>query len=167
MKKLLSLLLFATLFACKSGPGPDAIDLKAEEAAIDQVFETLFTAIDERNLEKFASVLADDGLFLGTDPEEQFPKDSMVASWSLMMQMPEIPPLEYINEPLVRIQPDGKTAVVVLQFHWDLFTPLPLRQSFWMVKKDTTWLIDFFDFSFVPENELIPLLNASMLAEGE
>ena len=162
MRNILSLTLLVLLFSCHTAPEPEPIDLAAEEVAIKGVFETLFKAIEDRNIDLLASVLADDGVFMGTDPYELFPKDSIVESWRKMMQMPEIPPIESITEPFIRINPDGKTAVVARQYQWELFTTIPLRQTFWMVKSDSVWLIDFFDFSFTPYNEQIPLLNAAV-----
>ena len=129
--------------------------------------ETLFKSIDDRDPDLLASLFADDGVFLLTDPTEFFPKDSIVDSWAQMMQMAEIPPFEIISEPFIRIQPDGQTAVVVYQYYWKLFTPIPLRQTFWMVKKDSVWLIDFFDFSFIPYNEQVPALNAAVMKDKE
>jgi hypothetical protein len=167
MKKVLPYLLPVLLFACTTTPEPEPVDLAAEEAAISEVFETLFNAVDDRNIDQLASVLADDGLFMGTDPDELFPKDTVVSSWAQMMQMPEIPPFEFIGDPLIRLHPDGKTAIVAYQYYWKLFTPIPLRQTFWMVKKDSVWLVDFFDFSFVPYNEQIPALNDAVMEDKE
>lgn len=167
MKKILSFISLALLFACTTAPEPEPVDLAAEEAAINEVFETLFAAVDNQNIDQLASVLADDGMFMGTDPYELFPKDSIVAAWDQMMEMPELPPFEFITDPYIRIHPDGKTAVVAQQYYWKLFTPIPLRQTFWMVKKDSLWLIDFFDFSFVPYNEQIPALNEAVMEEEE
>ncbi len=167
MKKILSLTLLALLFSCSSAPESEPVDIAAEEVAIKEVFDTLFMSINDRNIDLLASILADNGVFMGTDPDELFPKDTIVASWSQMMQMPEIPPFEFITEPFIRIHPDGKTAVVALQYSWELFTTIPLRQTFWMVKSDSGWLIDFFDFSFIPYNEQIPLLNAAVKLEKE
>lgn len=167
MKKILPFFLLALLFACTTAPEPKPVDLAAEEAAINEVFETLFSAVDDRNLDQLASVLADDGMFMGTDPDELFPKDSIVAAWSQMMQMPELPPFDFITDPYIRLNPDGKTAVVAYQYYWQLFTPIPLRQTFWMVKKDSLWLVDFFDFSFVPYNEQIPALNEALTKDTD
>ena len=167
MKIILSLTLFALLFSCNTPPKPKPVDIAAEEIAIKAVFDTLFKSIDDRNIDLLASVLADNGIFMGTDPGELLPKDTIVAAWSQMMNMPELPPFEFINEPFIRIQPDGKTAVVVQQYYWNLFTTLPLRQSFWMVKNDSAWLIDFFDFSFIPYNKQIPVLNEAVKAEKD
>lgn len=167
MRKILSLTLLALVFSCNTTPKSEPVDFAAEEVAIKEVFETLFKSIDDRNIDLLASVFADDGVFMGTDPNELFPKDTIVASWSQMMQMPEIPPFESISEPFIRIHPDGKTAVVVREYYWELFTTIPLRQTFWMVKSDSVWLIDFFDFSFIPYNEQIPLLNAAVKEEKE
>ena len=167
MKKILSLSLLVLLFSCNNVPKSEPVDIAAEEVAIKEVFETLFMSIEDRNIDLLASVLADDGVFMGTDPDELFPKDTIVESWTQMMQMPEIPPFEFISEPYIRIHPDGKTAVVALQYSWELFTTIPLRQTFWMAKSDSVWLIDFFDFSFIPYNEQIPLLNAAVKTENE
>jgi len=167
MKKILSLTLFVLFFSCNNAPKSETVDFAAEEVAIEEVFETLFKSIEDRNIDLLASFFADDGVFMGTDPDELFPKDTIVASWTEMMQMPEIPPFEFISEPFIRIHPDGKTAVVAQQYYWELFTPIPLRQTFWMVKSDSIWLIDFFDFSFIPYNEQIPSLNAAVKVEEE
>lgn len=167
MNKILSLTLLALLFACNTAPEPEPIDLGAEEAAISAVFETMFKAIEDQDVNLLASVLADDGVFMGTDPDELLPKDTIVAFWSQLMQMPEIPPFEFISEPFIRIHSNGKTAVVAQQYYWKLFTPIPLRQTYWMVKSDSVWLIDFFDFSFVPYNEQIPALNAAVMKDKE
>jgi hypothetical protein len=167
MKKILPFVALTLLFACNTAPEPKPVDLAAEEAAINKVFETLFSAVDNRNIDQLASVLADDGLFMGTDPGELLPKDTIVASWAQMMQMPEIPPFEFIGDPLIRLHPDGKTAVVSYQYFWNLFTPIPLRQTFWLVKKDSVWLVDLFDFSFVPFNEQIPVLNEAVMEDKE
>ena len=57
----------------------------------------MFKSIDDRNFDLLASVLADDGVFMGTDPDEVLPKDTIVASWAQMMNIPEIPPFEFIS----------------------------------------------------------------------
>jgi ketosteroid isomerase-like protein len=167
MKTIFPLLMLALLAACTTTPAPDPVDLAAEEVAISEVFDLLFNAVDEKNIEQLASVLADDGMFMGTDPRELFPKDSIVAAWRQMMQMPEIPPFDFLSDPYIRIHPDGKTAVAAYQYTWNLFSPIPMRQTFWMVKSETGWQVDFFDFSFVPYNDQIPLLNKAVMGNME
>lgn len=167
MKKIFSITLLAVLFACNTAPKPEPVDLAAEEIAIEKVIETLFKSFDDQNVELMGSFFADDGVFLGTAPNERFTKDSIVTGWAQMMQMPEIPPFELIGEPFIRIQPDGKTAVYSHQYYWKFFTPLPLRQTFWMVKRDSVWLIDFSDFSLIPYNEQLPALNAAVMNDQE
>lgn len=167
MKKICVLPLLALIHACTTAPKPKPVDLAAEEDAIRAVFDSLFMSIENHNIDQLAAVFTEDGVFIGTDPREVYPKDSIVAAWSQMLKMPEIPPFDHLNEPLIRIHPDGKTAIVVLQYHWKLFTPLPLRQSFGMVKQDSSWLIDFFNFSFVPYNEQIPALNEAVSEKKE
>jgi len=167
MKKILTLTLFALLFGCNTAPAPEPVDLDAEKAAIKKVMETIFKAVDDRDADLLGSIFADEGIFMGTDPNELFTKDTIVSAWAQLMQMPEIPPFELITEPLIRIQPDGKTAIYSNQYYWKLFTSLPLRQTFWLVKKDSVWLIDFFDFSFVPYNEQIPALNEAIMKAEE
>lgn len=167
MKKILSLTLIALLLACGTTQKPEAVDLAAEELAIKEIIETIFKSIDDRNIDLLASVLADDGVFMGNTPNEILQKDFIVTGWAQAMQMPEIPPFESIGEPFIRIQPDGKTAVYSMQYYWKLFTPLPLRQTFWLVKKDSGWVIDFFDFSVIPYEEQFPALNAAVMNDQE
>ena len=117
MRNILSLTLLSLLFACGTAPQHEPVDFVAEEVAIKEVFETLFKSIEDRNVDLLVSFFADDGIFWGTDPDDLFPKDSLVASWTQIMQMPEIEifPFEFINESFIRIHPNGKTAVVVQQ----------------------------------------------------
>ena len=165
MKKILTLTLLALLIACNVTPEPEPVDLAAEELAIKEVIETMFNAIDDRDVDLFATAFADDGMFMGNDPDELYPKDTIVTGWAQLLQMPEIPPFEFISEPFIRIQPDGKTAIYSSQYYWNFFTTLPLRQTFWMVKSDSVWLIDYFDFSVIPYNEQYPALNEAVMTE--
>ena len=167
MKKISILLFFSFIVACNPSPAPEKVDLAAEEAAVKSVIETLFKSIDDRNIDLLASVFADDGIFMGNDPNEIFTKDTIVSGWAQMLQFPEMPEFNFITEPIIRIQPDGKTAVYSSQYYWDLFTPLPLRQTFWLVKRDSIWLIDFFDFSVIPYNEQFPALNAAVMNDPD
>lgn len=162
MKKITILLFLSFLVSFNPPPSPEKVDLAVEEAAVKSVIETLFKSIEDRNIDLLASVFADDGIFLGTDPNEILTKDTIVTGWSQMMQVPEIPEFKFITEPIIRIQHDGKTAVYASQYYWELFTPLPLRQTFWLVKRDSLWLIDFFDFSVIPYNEQLPALNVAV-----
>jgi hypothetical protein len=163
MKKIFSFMLIALLVSCNTAPTPEPVDLAAEELAIKEVFNTLFKSIEDRNVDLLASVFADDGIFMGNDPDELYPKDTIVTGWGQLLQMPEIPSFEYIGEPFIRLRPDGKTAVYSIQYYWPLFTSLPLRQTFWMVKRDSVWVIDFFDFSVIPYNEQFPALNEAVM----
>jgi hypothetical protein len=88
MKKILSLTLLALLFSCNTAPEPEPADFAAEEVAIKEVFVTLFKSVEDQNIDLLASTLADGGVFMGTDPDELFPKYTIVASWTQMMQMP-------------------------------------------------------------------------------
>lgn len=169
MKKIFSLTLLVLFFACNTVPDSEPVDLVAEENAITEVFETTMTkGIADRNIELFASVFADDGVFFGASPDGIHSKDTIVAGWTQSMQTTEeIPNFEHLSEPFIRIQPDGKTAVVMIQYYWKLMTPLPLRQTFWMVKRDSTWLIDFYEMSVIPYAEQYPALNAAVAKEQE
>ena len=167
MKNFISLMILTLLFACNTVPEPKPVDLAAEEVAIKDVFKSLFQSIDDRNIEQLASPFADGGIFMGNDPDELYPKDSIVKGWTQLMQMPDIPPFEFIGEPFIRIHSDGKTAIYSSQYYWKLFTTLPLRQTFWLVKKDSEWVIEFFDFSVIPYNEQYPLLNEAIAKSQE
>lgn len=101
MKNFISLMILTLLFACNTVPEPKPVDLAAEEVAIKDVFKSLFQSIDDRNIEQLASPFADGGIFMGNDPDELYPKDSIVKGWTQLMQMPEIPPFEFIGEPFI------------------------------------------------------------------
>ena len=160
-------MILSLLFSCNTVPEPEPVDLAAEEVAIKEVFKSLFKSIDDRNIEQFASHFSDEGIFMGNDPDEIFQKDTIIKGWAQLMQIPEMPPFNFIGDPLIRIQPDGKTAVYSTQYYWNLFTPLPLRQTFWLVKRDSEWLIDFFDFSIIPYNHQLPALNKAVIDDNE
>ena len=163
MNKISILAMLTLLFACNSVSEPKPVDIASEKIAVKQVITSLFQSIEDRDIEKFASFFSDEGIFMGNTPVELFQKDTIVKGWTQLMQMPEIPTFEFIGDPLIRMQPDGKTAIYVTQYYWNLFTQLPLRQSFWLVKDDDIWSIDFFDFSVVPYNEQFPAINKAIM----
>jgi len=163
MNKISILAMLTLLFACNSVSEPKPVDIASEKIAVKKVITSLFQSIEDRDIEKFASFFSDEGIFMGNTPVELFQKDTIVKGWTQLMQIPEIPAFEFIGDPLIRMQPDGKTAIYVTQYYWDLFTQLPLRQSFWLVKDDDIWSIDFFDFSVVPYNEQFPAINKAIM----
>ena len=164
MKTIFSLTALLFLFSCNTTPKAEPVDLKAEEAAIHQVMDTWFTAIDDRDIDALASVLAEDGVFIGTDPGEVASKDTIVAIYDHVMQMSQVPTCEFISEPIVHIQPDGKMAVAVQQYHLKFEKPMamPMRHTFYMVKSDSTWLIEFMDLSFAPFNEQVAVMEKAL-----
>ena len=157
MKKFYLILSIAGLviIACQQAPKPVPVDIEAEKAIINDMFET-FNA--SRDADTLATYLTEDALCCGTDPAEFWTKQEMIEGWRQMLT-PDVK-LNFISERVVKVAPDGNSATVVDQYLMPVYSPnIPWRNSYHLVKVNGTWKIDFLSCSFIPRNEDIEKLN--------
>ncbi len=163
MKKIyfLSFVAVMLIVACQQTPKVVPVDIQAEEATLNGFMDKLDTAFKAGDNSMFLASLIDDALVCGTDPSEfwskqqileQFKQDSAAAA----------PEYEYISDRVLKVAPDGNSAVVVTQLMLPWSPKIPLRIVYHFVKTDDKWMIQVINWAFIPKNEDIKKLNEAV-----
>lgn len=139
------------------------VDLASVKDSVSVVIDNYFKAINVKDLETYATLLADDGLICGTDPGEFWSKNEAVDlmkqqfadtsfNWKLLPDKQEI-----------KVSSDGKSAIIVSQYVITQLSPkIPIREVTHTIKSENRWLISFTSYSFVTENENVAKLNEAL-----
>ena len=154
---------FLFLFGCQPETTTEPIDLTAVKLEINTQLDNFYSLTNARNIEAYKTYLTDDGLYCGTDPEEFFSKEKLIAL-SVEMFANDSLELKYsIDKRVIRVASDGKSAISVEQstVEW-ISANIPVRIVSHLVKIENNWKIDFFSWSLVPNNADIGKLNKAL-----
>ncbi|HSI70324.1 MAG TPA: nuclear transport factor 2 family protein [Gillisia sp.] len=136
------------------------VDLESVNDSISLVMDNYYKAFNSKNLETYSTLLADDGLFCGTDPGEFWNKKEVVDlmkqqfadtsfNWQITSDRQEI-----------KVSSDGNSAIVVNQFLITEISPkIPMREITHLTNTDNRWLISFTCYNFITANENVENLN--------
>ena len=103
--------------------------------------------------------LSDDGLFLGTDPEEFFNKQRVMQEVTNMAQDTSVDANYTIEKREIRVSPDGQMALVVEQTIVPFLGRIPARMIGHAAMKDGQWKIDFYSWNLIPKNEMLDKIS--------
>lgn len=136
------------------------VDLASVKDSISLVMDNYFKAINTKDLEAYSSLLADDGLFCGTDPDEFWSKNEVV---DLMKQQFADTSFNWNISPdkqEIKVSPNGMSAIIVNQYLVTQLSPkIPMREITYINKAENKWLISFTGYNFITENENVDKLN--------
>lgn len=157
---IIILLLF---FGCQPETTTEPIDIATIKNAITDQLDNFYSLTNDKNIDAYKSYLTDDGLYCGTDPEEFFSKEKLIA---LSVEMFANDSLEFnysIDKRVIRVAADENSAISVEQLtvEW-ISTKIPIRIVSHLVKIKNNWKIDFFSWSLIPKNADIGKLNKSL-----
>ena len=152
MKKnfLFLFIVVMVIFACQQTPKVVPVDIKAEEAALKKVLDSI----------DFKSNLTEDALICGTDPSEFWNKQQFLEQ--LEQTKNAAPEFKSIGDRNIKVAPDGNSAIVVTQFIISWSPKIPWRQVYHFVKTNDKWMIQFINIAFIPKNEDIQKLNEAI-----
>lgn len=135
-----------------------AIDLKAEEVAVANLLNKLYSAWDKQDVPTMVSVFTEDAYIYGNGPSEVFDKQGITEAWTQMLAQPF--KLDFMNEPIIRIAPDGQSAVVLHQYYMPVFsTKIAFRNGYHLVKENDSWLIFTSNTACVINDDDFPKIN--------
>jgi len=164
MKKSFSLFVVIAFLcvSCQSKTGMVPVDLKAEEAAVDNLMDKFFGAIMAQDVPTMASFLADNTLVCGTDPSEFWNKQQVTDLWAQMVAG-SVPEFKDIGERIVKVAADGNSAVTVDQNMIPAYSAnLAFRNVAHLVKSADGWKIFLFSSAIIPKNEDLPKLDQAL-----
>ena len=141
----------------------EPVDLATVKDSISLVIDNYLKAVNGKDLEAYSNLLADDGLFCGSDPREFWNKNQVV---DLMKQQFADTSFNWTLSPTkqeIKVASDGKSAIIVNQYLITELSPkIPMREITHLIKTDNKWLISFNSWNFITENENVGKLNQAL-----
>jgi len=156
-------LVAAIAFACQPKSQPVVVDLSAAKAEVNALMDQYLTAWNARDVNTLTNLLAEDGLFCGTDPTELMDKKVITDAWKQMFADSTMNAFFTVDKRVIRVVPDGKSALVMEQHLSNPYTPkIPWRLVIQTVKTYDGWKIDFLSWNLIPRNEDVGKLNQAL-----
>lgn len=165
MKKISVLIIMAAIIAagCNQKVETESVDLNAVNDTITQLADKYFNAWNAGDIDLLIELVADDGLFFGSDPSEILDKKSLKDMYTELFSDTTTDLSYDIDLRKTKLAADGKSAFVVEYFTMDHWSPMiPLRQTSHMVKSNNTWKIDFIAWGLIAKNQDIEKLNKAL-----
>lgn len=139
------------------------VDFEAEEAALNELMDTLESAFQAQDVITLASLFTEDALMCGTDPSEFWNKEEMTELWAQIL-VDSGPEMKFIGDRKIRVTPDGTSAIIVIQLIVPFYSPkIPWRQVYHCVKSNDKWMIIFSNVAFIPYNKDIQKINDALV----
>jgi hypothetical protein len=164
MKKVFALMvLVAAFIACQQEKKPVPVDLNAAKAEVTALLDKWNGFLKAKDAAGLVTLLAADGLYLGTDPKEFWPKDQysemvkqVLADTSLVFDYT-------IDRTELLMAADGNSCLSVEQTIINFISKkIPVRVIMREVKTNGEWKVDFYSSSLIPLNEDLPKLNQAL-----
>jgi len=163
MKKNLYLLLVAVIMIAACQPKTQTVDKAAAKVAVNDLMENYLTAWNGEDVKTLTSLIADDGMFCGTDPGEIMDKKTISDAWTQAFADTSFNYTFTVDKREIRMESDGNSAIVMEQHVANPYTPkIPWRLVCRAVKTADGWKIDFISWSLIPKNEDIGKLNKAL-----
>jgi hypothetical protein len=162
-KNIIFILISTALFnACVPKNQQQQVDPASVMQSIDSLMQRNLKSWNSKEPGTMNNLLADNGLFCGTDPGEFWDKQTLLKMWDQMIS----DSIDYsysVSKREVKVAPDGKSAIVVEQFILPAFSPdIPERAIYHVVKIGNGWKFDFISWNFIPKNEDLAKLSKAV-----
>ena len=137
-KTLILSVFVLTTTACQQQTQKAPVDIKAEEAAINDLLNTMIHAFKAQDVPTLETLFADDMVATGSDPSEWFDRQQMTDMWKQMLAQPF--ELDTIGTPRLKVAPDGHSAFAIQQYYMPAFSSkLAFRNGYHLIKTGGKW----------------------------
>ena len=152
------------LVSCQTEPKTEPVDKEAAKNEIAAVLDIMYSYFDTHEMEPYAAVLSEDGLFVGTDRTEFWDKESLLKLQKEMFTDPEFKFTYKITKRVIRVADDGQSAMAIDQVEsTTVFGPdLPVRVTMHLIKTENGWKIDYLGWGLIPDNEDLAKIAAAI-----
>jgi ketosteroid isomerase-like protein len=156
MKRAFYVMLVAVMIitACQPKTKIVPVDMAAAKDSVTKVLEKFYSAMEAKDTSTVFALLANDGLYCGTDSKELWDKSTLSNSLVQMFADTSYAMKYSIDKREIRVAADGNTAISIEQFfvkEWS--QKMPVRMVYHLMKTGNGWIIDFSSTSFIPNNE--------------
>lgn len=165
MKKSI-LFTIVTLFiiaGCTQQPEVKVTDIDTNRKNITKIADSYLNAWNTKNKDAIANLLADDGMYFGTDPSEILDNEGLL---DMCTQLFSDTTTNYSYDVIsrkIKLATDGNSALIIEYIDMDGWTPiLKMRQTYQIVKTPSDWKIDFIEWGFIAKNEEVEELGKAL-----
>ena len=165
MKTKPYVLIFAVLMmvACQPKIETKTVDVVAEENAVTTLLDNFHEAMNAGNVNNLKTLLDNEGLYCGTDPEELWDKEALSKVFTEALADSSFTFDYSIDKRKLRVAADGRAALALEQFTTKAISEnIPSRQITHLVTTDENWKIDFISWSLIPINEDLAKINEAL-----
>jgi hypothetical protein len=164
MKKILcSFVAVVIIAACQQKPTTVPVDLNSAKVAVAATLDKYHSSLMAKDANTILPLLAEGGLYCGTDSKEFLDKASISTEMSKMFADTTLKVSYSIIKREIRVAADGNSAIAIDQFVMEFISPkIPVRWVFHLIKTADNWLIDFSSLSLIPNNEDLGKLNKAL-----
>jgi len=138
------------------------VEFETVKVTLNELLDKMDSAIKAQDVSTMASYLSEDVLICGTDPSEFWNKQQITDLWAQMLDN-TVFEFKYIGDRVIKVAPDGNSAIVVTQHFVPIFSPkIPWRSTYYFIKTNDNWVIHFMSSAFIPKNEDIQKINEAI-----
>jgi ketosteroid isomerase-like protein len=138
--------------SCQPKPQSVPSDPVGAKNDLTKTLDKIYLAYNTRNIQSFLSLMADDGLFCGTDAKNLWDKASYSKLMTAMFADPKFAPNISVNRREIRLEKDGNSAMVVDQFYFEWNKQIPVRHIVHFVRIGDQWICNFLSTTFIPND---------------
>lgn len=161
MKIKWTFLVFMIIVSCQ--PKTQPVDIAAAKVEVNDFMDTYLKLWNAKDANSLTALLAEDGMFCGTDPSELMNKKTISDAWVQAFADTTLKFIFSVDKREIRVESDGNSAIVMEQFTVNPYTPkIPWRLVSHIVKTGDGWKLDFISWNLIPTNEDIPRLNKAL-----
>src|SRR5665647_1671535 len=102
--------------SCQPKPKTVPFDPVAAKEDLTKTLDKMYLAYNTRDINSFLSLMADDGLFCGTDSKNLWDKATYSKLMTAIFANPSFSPNITVSRREIRLDKDGNSAMVVDQF---------------------------------------------------
>lgn len=137
----------------------------SEEArkAINGVLDAHWAAVKAKDADAVISLVTDDFLSCGSDPDEFWNKAEMYNNIKQVFASPGLEVDVTVEKRVIRVAADCNSAIAFEQMYLKPYSrKLQVRTVSHLVKVNNAWLVDFTSTGFIPCNADIEKLNKAL-----
>ena len=153
----------AIIAGCAPKVQTEEVDLNAVNETITQLVDKYHNAWNAEDIDVINAIVANDGLFCGSDPSEQLDKTALLNMYEQLFADTATDYSYSIDLRKIKLAADGNSAIVMDHIIMNGWTPLmQMRQTVQIVKTGNAWEIDYISWSFIAKNEDVERLNKTL-----
>ena len=117
------------------------------------VLDNMYLAYNTKDIKLFLSLMADEGLFCGTDSKDLWDLATYSKRMTELFADTSFHFKITVNKREIHFDKDLNSAIVVDQFFFEWNKKIPVRHVAHLVRDEGTWKCNFISTSYIPNDE--------------